>query len=143
MLEFFEGQRTIIARARQAKSVIHQHVLPGAIAMIHSSQLRDGLVTLVDEQQRVMRQIIQQSGRSFARQAAREVARVVLNAVAVADLFDHFQIEHGSLPQPLRLDVFTLAGKFSVPPTQFLFDRLHRALAGFRAHHIVSLGINR
>ena len=43
--------------------------------------------------------------RRRTRLAAGQMARVVLDAVAVADLLDHLEIEHRPLVQPLRLVV--------------------------------------
>ena len=74
-----------------------QQFFARAVAVIHAVQLRDGLVAFVEEHERVVRQIVEQRGRRFARQPSGEVARVVFDAVAVADLLDHFEIEHGAL----------------------------------------------
>ena len=88
--------------------------------MIHALQLRNRLVAFVDEHQRVMRQIIEQRGRRLARQASGEMARIILDAVAIADLADHLQVEHGALPQALRLDPLALLFEFAFPPVQLV-----------------------
>ena len=51
-----------------------------------------GGVTLVDKEQKIAREIVEQRGRRLAGQAAAEVPRVVLNAVAIAHGLNHFQI---------------------------------------------------
>ena len=61
-------------------------------------------MALVDEQQRVVGQIVEQARRRLAGAAPRQIARVVLDAVAVADLEDHLQVEARALLEPLRLD---------------------------------------
>jgi hypothetical protein len=66
--------------------------------------LRNGGVALVDKEQKVAREVVEQRGRRLAGQAAGEVARVVLDAVAVAHGLDHLEIEAGALVNALRLD---------------------------------------
>ncbi len=111
--------------------------------MIHAVQLRNGLVAFVDQDQRIVRQIIEQGGRRFARQASRKMPRVILDPVAIADLLHHFQIEHGALPQALRLDQLALLLQFLVPPIQLGQDAGHCRIAGLLRHHVVRLRINR
>ena len=64
---------------------------------------------LVDEQQEVLGEIIQQGRRRLARRPAGEVPGVVLDAVAVAHLLDHLQVEAGALLQALGLQEFARA----------------------------------
>jgi hypothetical protein len=61
-------------------------------------------VTLVDDHQRVVGQVVEQRRRRLARRAARQMARVVLDAVAVADLAHHLEVEHRALVQALRFE---------------------------------------
>ena len=143
MLKLFKGQRTIVARARQPESIVHQHILSRSIAVVHALKLRNCLMALVNEQNRVVWKIIQQRGRRFSRHPSGEVARIILDPMAIPNLLDHFQIEHRSLPETLRLDQFVLARQFGVPPSKLFFDRLHRAAPGFRSGHIVGLGVDR
>ena len=75
---------------------------------IHAADLRNGLMALVDDHQRVVGQVVEQRRRRLARRAAGEVARVVLDAVAVADLPHHLEVEHRPLVQPLRLEQLAL-----------------------------------
>jgi hypothetical protein len=75
-----------------------------AVAVPHAVELRDGDVGLVDEEEVVAGEVVEQGGRGFAGEAAGEVAGVVLDAVAVADGLDHFEVEAGALVDALRLD---------------------------------------
>ena len=52
----------------------------------------------------VLGQVVEQRRRRLAGRAARQMARVVLDAVAVADLPDHLEVEHRPLMQTLRLE---------------------------------------
>ena len=72
--------------------------------MPHAVELRDGDVGLVDEDEEVAGEVVEQRGRGLAGHAAGEVARVVFDAVAVADGLDHLQVEAGALVYALRLD---------------------------------------
>ena len=66
-------------------------------------------MALVDDDQRIARQVVEQRRRRLARRAAGQVPRIVLDAVAVADLTHHLQIEHRALVQPLRLEQLAFA----------------------------------
>ena len=48
--------------------------------------------------------IVEQGRRRLAGRPAREVARVVLDPVAVADLAQHLEVETGALLEPLALE---------------------------------------
>ena len=108
-LPLLEVQRPVVERRRQPEAVGDQHFLARAIAVIHAADLRHRLVALVDDDQRVGRQVVEQRRRRLARRAAGQVPRVVLDAVAVADLLDHLEVEHRPLVQPLRLEDLALA----------------------------------
>src|SRR5262249_2511074 len=85
VLEFLEGEREIVERGGHAKAVIHQSLLARAVPVKHSADLRNGLVGFIDEKQIVLRNVIEKSWRSFAGQTATKMARIILDAVAVAD----------------------------------------------------------
>src|ERR1019366_4159814 len=55
-----------------------------------------------------------------------EMARVVLDALAVADLLQHLEVETGALLEPLCLDKLAHADQLVEPAAQFLLDRLDR-----------------
>jgi len=103
-LEFLELERAVVKRRRQAEAVIDQVFLARAVALVHAADLRHGDVRLVDDHQRVLRQVVDQRRRRLARLAPRKMPRVVLDALAEAQLGHHFEIETGALLQPLRLD---------------------------------------
>ena len=80
--------------------------------MVHRAELRNRLVALVDDQQRIRRQIVEQTRRRLARRAPGKKARVVFDAVAVADFADHLDVEARALLEPLRFE--QLAARSSV-----------------------------
>jgi hypothetical protein len=102
-LELGELQRPVVERARQPEAVLHQHFLACAVAVEHAAQLADQHVAFVQEHQRVLGQVVHQRRRRVAGPGARQVARVVLDALAVAHLLQHLQVEAGALFQALRL----------------------------------------
>ena len=89
-------------------------------------------MALVDDQQIVLREIVDQAERPAAGRAAVEIARIVFDAGAVAQLLDHFQIVLDALLQPPRLgrlaerlEILDLGAQIELN----LPDRLLRALA--------------
>jgi len=71
------------------------------------------------------------------------MARIIFDAVAVADLAHHFQVEHGALIESLRLDQLPLLLDLLLPPVQLRQDAGHGLFPGFVGHHVVRLGVNR
>ena len=53
--------------------------------------------------------VIEQRGRGFTRETAGHVARIVFDAVAIANRAHHFDIEECALRDALRFDDFPLA----------------------------------
>ena len=67
LLELVEAQRPVVERRRQAEAVVDQVLLARAVALVHAADLRDGDVALVDDHQRVARQVVDQRRRRLAR----------------------------------------------------------------------------
>ena len=93
VFKFFEGERAIIERRRHAKTVVNESFIARAVAVIHAAHLRNSLMRFVDEEQIVLRNVIEQCGRRFARQTTTEVAGIIFDAVAIADRSHHFNVE--------------------------------------------------
>ena len=94
---------------------------------VHAVDLRDGLVALVDEEQEVVREVVEQRVRRRAGGAAVHVAGVVLDAVAVADLPHHLDVVAGPLLQPLRLQELAPVAEPLQPLVQLCLDALDGA----------------
>ncbi len=123
-LPFFEVERPVVERRRQPEPVGHQHFLARSIAVVHAADLRHRLMALVDDEERVLRQVIEQRRRRLARGAAGQVPRIILDPVAVANLPNHLEVEHRPLVQPLRLEKLALRFQPRSVPRELLFDRL-------------------
>ena len=143
MLELLETQRAVVEGRRQPEPVLDQGLLAGSIALVHCTELRNGLVAFVDHQQGVFRQVVEQAGRRLARRPTRQIPRVVLDAGAIAHFVHHFQIEHGALLQPLRLHELARTVQVQKTRSQFGPDLLHRRLHPLLGSDVVGGGINR
>ena len=120
--ELVEGQRPVVEGRRQAEAVLDERLLARAVAGVHAADLRHGHVRLVDDDERVLRQVVDQGGRLLARLAPGEVARVVLDAVAVADLAQHLHVEERALLEPLRLQQPAARAEEAEPLPQLVGD---------------------
>src|ERR1700756_3758491 len=108
MLEFFEGKRAIVERRGHAEAESDEGLFARAVAVIHGADLRDRLVRFVDDEQEIGWNVIEQRGWSFSWEAPGHVARIVFDAVAIADRAHHFDVEEGALRDALRFDDFSL-----------------------------------
>src|SRR5690625_3870112 len=109
LLKLLELERSIIQSRRQAKAKLDQRLLAGAIPAIHTAQLPHRYMTLVDEHQGIVRQIINQGWRGLARRCAGEMAGVVFNPFAKPQLIEHLHIKTGPLFEPLCLSMLPLS----------------------------------
>ena len=85
-------------------------------------------MALVDDDEGVLGEVLDQRGRRLARPPAREVARVVLDPVAVAELAEHLHIEKRPLLEPLGLEEPVLRPEEREPLPELLLHRRQRAL---------------
>ena len=82
-----------IKRGRQPEAVFDQRLLTRAVATVHAAQLWHRHMAFVNDQQGLVGHVVEQARRRFARRAAGEVARVILDAGAVPELLYHLQIK--------------------------------------------------
>ena len=115
-------QRAVVERARQAEPVLDQREFARAVALVHAVELRNRDVGLVDDAQEVLAEVVDQRVRRLARVAPVEVARVVLDAVAVAHLLEHLEVVARAHLEPLRLEQLALGLEFAEPLVEFLSD---------------------
>ena len=113
--------------------MLDEDVLAAEVAEVLAVQLRDGLVALVDDQQEVLGEVVEQGERRLAVAAPVDVHRVVLDAVAVADLLDHLQVVLRAHPQPLGLEQLAVGLEPRQPLLQLGLDADDR-----RAHPLVA-----
>src|SRR3546814_1202796 len=125
---FIEAQGAIVDAAWQAETIFSERNLSPMVTARHSTDLRNGLMALVNKEHRVFGKIFEQGGRRLTWQAASEETRIILDARATARRGDHLQIEIGALFQPLRLQQSSLGGKFLQSFRHFEATSLHRLL---------------
>ena len=58
--EFVKGERPVVIGRRQAEAVVHQGVLSGPVAAVHGPHLGQRHMALIHEEQKVLREIVQQ-----------------------------------------------------------------------------------
>ena len=83
-IELVEGQGTIVQGCRQAKSVLYETDLTGAVSPVHRMDLRYCHVALVDDKEEVLGEVVQEAEGAFSWSATIEVTGVVLDTGAVA-----------------------------------------------------------
>ena len=142
LLELGKLQRPVVQRAGQAESVFDQRGLARLVAVVHGVQLADHLVALVQEHDGIARQVVGQRGGRIARRGARQMARVVLDALAVAQLAQHLQIEPRALLQPLRLDQLAFGDEELEALGQLQLDRFDRRQRLLARRHVVAAGVD-
>ncbi len=142
-LEFIEAQRPVVERGRQPESVIHEIGLARAVAVVHAVELPHQHVRLVEEHQRILRQIVDQGRRRLARFCATQMTRIVFDAFGKTDFLHHLKVEAGALFQPLFLDQLVLLAEPFEPLAQFVLDGVDRAQHGGARRHVMRAGIDR
>ncbi len=100
-------------------------------------------MALVDDHQRIVRQVIDQRGRRLARRAAGEMARVVFDAFAEAELREHLQIETRALLDALRLDEAAGILEELDALTQLLLDGVDGTQRRLPGRDVMARGIDR
>ena len=143
LLPLLEFQRTVIHGGRQPEAEVDQRFLSGAVTFIHGSQLRDGHMGLVRNQQRILGQIIEQGRRRFARGATGKQTGIVFHPVAVTQFLQHFDIEPGALLQSLGFHQLVLLFQFLEPLIQLFLDHVHRFQHHLPWGDVVALGVHR
>ena len=104
-------KRAVVQGGGKAPAEINEGLLARPVALVHAGNLRHGDVRLVDDEQMVFGEEIDEAERAFAGGTSGEVARIILDAVAKAQLAQHFQIVAGPLLQALSLEKLSLRAK--------------------------------
>ncbi len=104
--EFGESQRSVVERARQTKTVLHERLFAGPVAVIHATDLGHTHVRFIDQQQEIVGKIIEKCGRLLARLAVGQVTAIVLDPFYEPCLLEHFDIKTRALLETLRFQQF-------------------------------------
>ncbi|CAM5492436.1 hypothetical protein SGRIM128S_02196 [Streptomyces griseomycini] len=137
LLELLPLQRPVVQGGGQPEAVVDEGALAGGVALVHGADLRDGDVRLVDDEEEVVREVVQQGVRRRAGRAAVEVHRVVLHAGAGADLAEHLDVVRGAHAQALGLQELALLLQLGQALAELLLDVVDRALQPLGAGDVV------
>ena len=96
----------------------------------------------VDEQEKVLREIVEQRHRRAPDRAAGDDARIVLHAGAVAQLLDHLDIKIRALRDALGLERLIVLLEELHPLVALAADFLHGARHFLRRCHVVARGVD-
>ena len=141
-LEFRELQRAVVQRGGQTEAVAHQGLLAGAVSPVHSPDLGNGHVGLIDNNQKIIVIEVHEGHGRFALLHEIQMAGVVFNAGAEAGLPHHLDVKIGSLGDPLGLEqhVFSLEIFHALP--QFLLNVVAGGVDLFLRDDVVGGGID-
>ena len=106
--ELLPLERAVVHGARQAEPVLDEHALAGHVAFVHRADLGHRLVRLVEDEQEVLGEVVDEAVGGRAGGAAVDVAAVVLDAVAEADLAHHLEVVGRAHAQALGLEELAL-----------------------------------
>ena len=147
--DLLEAQRPVVGRRRQAEAVLDQRLLAGAVALVLAVELGHGEVGLVHDHEEVVGEVVEQRVRRRTRLPPVERGRVVLDAVAVADLGQHLEVVLGAHAQALGLEQLALCLEAGQLDLQLVLDApdgvahplVIRHVVGGRVHdQLVELG---
>ena len=106
LFELFEPQGSVVERGREPESVFNKGPLPRPVAVVHASNLGDGDVTLIDDEEEIVGKVVDEGIGRLPRYPPREVAGVVFDTRTVPHLLHHLEVVHRPLLKTLRLDKF-------------------------------------
>ena len=92
LLKLLEAQRTVVPCCRESETVLDKVLFSGSIASKHCAHLRNGDVALVDNEQKILGEVVQKAEWTRTCSTTIKVSRVVLNAWAVAKLLNHLKV---------------------------------------------------
>ena len=117
--------------------MLDERVLAGPVALVLAVQLRDGDVALVEHDEVVVREVVEQGVRRLPRGATVEVAGVVLDPRARADLAHHLEVVRGAHPEALRLEQLAAVLQPLQPVDELDLDVLDRTSERILLGHVV------
>ena len=124
-LKLREGEGSVIFGGGEAEAVLHQILLAGAVATKHGMHLGQCHMALIHHQEVILGEVVQQTEGARTGGTAVEVARIVLNARAVAQLLDHLQVVLHALLDALSLHRASLPFEVGNLLAQVEVDLLH------------------
>ena len=100
-------------------------------------------MAFVHEQQRIVGQVVEQARRRLAGSPPGQVARIVLDAGAVTELADHFDVEQRALLEPLGFEQLIRVAQHVELHGELGADLIDRREQRFARRHVMGLRENR
>ena len=137
LFPLLEHQRTVVEGAGQPKSVLDERQLPAAIPRVHAADLGHGDMGFIDEEKKLLREVVEQRFGRAARGPTAQRPRVVFDAGAESRLHQHLDVKPCPRREPLRLEQLSLRLQLLEPALQFPFDLSDRRADPVFRHHEV------
>ena len=138
----FEFEGAIVKGGGESKAKFNEGVFAGAVSVVHGVELGKRLVGFVDEEEEVFGEVVEEAGGRISGGAFAEVAGVVFNAFAKADLFEHFEIVEGALLDALFFNEAIFCFKKGDPLVELLADGVDGCEADAFGCHVVGAGVD-
>ncbi len=142
LFKLVKFQRAVIEGRGQAEAVFHKGFLARPVAAVHRAHLRQGDVAFVHEQQKVLREIVQQRHWRASGRAVRDDAGIVLYPGAVAQLLHHVYVVISALLYALGLDELVIVREVLHPLVALTADALYRGGHFFLCGDVVTGRVN-
>ncbi len=126
-VELLEAERAVVERGGEPEAVLDERLLPRPVPLVLAVELGHGHVALVDDEEEVLREVVQQRVRRLARGAPVDVAAVVLDPVAAAHLREHLEVVLGAHAETLRLEQLPVRLEEGEPLGELCLDPGDRA----------------
>ncbi len=136
-LELIKTQRAVVPGRRQPKSIVYQRSLPALIPEIHAPDLRNRFMRFINDDQKIIRKIVDQCMGRGSRGKPCQMSGIVFNTGTKPRFLQHFNIKIRTLRNPLCFQKLVLTFEIAHPLFQFFFnipDCLSDLLHG---HHIM------
>ena len=121
--KFFEFQRTVVQCGRQTEAVFDESLFAAPVGAVHRLKLGNRHMRFVDHGDEIFLEEIQQTVRTRAGSASREVTGIVFNSGTIPDFAHHFHVVVHALEQTLRFHEFILILQFLDAHFHFREDR--------------------
>ena len=124
LFKLLKFQRTVIIGAGQTEAVVYQAGLPRPVPVVHGPHLGQGDMALVDEEHKVLGEVVQQGVGGRTHRPPLNDPGIVLDTRAIAQLLHHLNVVHGALLDALGLHQLVLPLEEGHPLLQLLVDLL-------------------
>ena len=141
-VELRKVQGTVVVGRRQAEAVVHQSILAAPVTGVHSAGLGQCHMALVNEHDKIFREVVQQCGGGRTRRTALDHPGIVLDAVAEADLRQHLQVIGSPLGNALGFDQLVILPEELHLLIALDLDLVHGPLELLLGGYIVGSGID-